>query len=59
MTRKMMLAKCKNTDPLGWMVEGDLYEVQRIGDKWIIADGLVVSDEIFQESFEFVDDKKL
>lgn len=50
-----MIARCKYTDPLGWMNEGDLYEVQLFGDKWIIADGLVISDEIFQESFELVE----
>lgn len=49
-----MIAKCKKSDPLEWTHEGELYEVQQIGDKWIIADGLVISNEAFNECFELV-----
>ena len=50
-----MKAKCIKTDTLGWLVAGEVYEIEIIGDNYVpVGSGTAISRENFNEMFEEV-----
>ena len=57
MHKEFMKAKCINTDPLGWLQVGAIYDCVDVGVNVIVrGTGVVLSKGNFEEVFEIVEE---